>query len=165
MKDYVCKIATITDVIKKYDYEKENNDDKDNWEIWKESAVERVKNNKIVIYHGVLNDKIICECTAAFDKSIVQNSAGLIDSNTAYLYAFRTISEYQNKGYFSILFNYMLEDLKKRGYKRLTLGVEPDEIRNKKIYSKYGFINHIKDSIEVYPDGTEVKVEYYEKII
>lgn len=46
----------------------------------------------------------------------------------AYLTAFRTIPEYQGKGYF-----------------------------------KYGFNEHIKDSKEVYPDGTEIDVEYYGK--
>ena len=57
----------------------------------------------------------------------------------------------------------MTDDLKSRGYKRLTLGVEPEELKNKEIYKKYGFTKHIKNSTEVYPDGTEVLVEYYEK--
>ena len=55
------------------------------------------------------------------------------------------------------------EDLKNKGYTVLTLGVEPEEIRNKEIYKHYGFVEHIKNAKEVYPDGTEIDVEYYGK--
>ena len=37
------------------------------------------------------------------------------------------------------------------------------EIKNKEIYSHYGFNEHIKNSKEIYPDGTEIEVEYYGK--
>ena len=57
----------------------------------------------------------------------------------------------------------MIKNKKKRGYEKVTLGVEPEEIKNKEIYFKYGFSEHIKDSKEVYPDGTEIDVEYYGK--
>ena len=71
--------------------------------------------------------------------------------------------EYQGKGYFSILFKFMINDLISRGYEQVTLGVEPEEEKNKAIYSKYGFTEHIKDAQEVYPDGTTIDVEYYGK--
>ena len=119
----------------------------------------------MISYYGLLDGRIICECSAAIDASIVQNSKGLIDNKTAYLFAFRTINEYQGKGYFSILYKYMEEDLKNRGYEVLTLGVEPEELKNKAIYNKYGFVNHIKNGIETYPDGTEIEVEYYSKVL
>ena len=57
----------------------------------------------------------------------------------------------------------MIEGLKNRGYEKVTLGVEPEEMKNKEIYFKYGFNEHIKDSKEIYPDGTEIDVEYYRK--
>lgn len=57
----------------------------------------------------------------------------------------------------------MEEDLKSKGDILLTLGVEPEEIRNKEIYNHYGFVEHIKNGKEVYPDGTEIEVEYYRK--
>ena len=42
MDNYVCKIATLEDIIKKHDYEiKKAIDDKDNWIIWKEKAIEK----------------------------------------------------------------------------------------------------------------------------
>ncbi|HAB66740.1 MAG TPA: N-acetyltransferase [Firmicutes bacterium] len=166
MDNYVCKIATIEEMNKKWDYEIDKAvDDKSNWIIWKKENIERFKNNQIIPYYGLLNGKIICECTAALSPSIVQNSDNLVDENIAYLTAFRTIPEYQGKGYFSRLFKFMINDLQARGYKKVTLGVEPEETKNKNIYFNYGFNEHIKDAKEVYPDGTEIDVEYYGKSI
>ena len=164
MNNYVCKIANIDDMNTKWDYEIENAiEDKDNWIIWKKEHIERFQKGLSIPYYGILDGKIICECTAAIDPSIVQHNEGLIDDKTAYLTAFRTIEEYQGKGYFSKLFKYMIDDLKKRGYERVTLGVEPQEEKNKAIYFKYGFTDHIKDDKETYPDGTVIDVEYYSK--
>ena len=73
------------------------------------------------------------------------------------------LGEYQGKGYFSKLLKFMLEDLKNRGYEKVTLGVEPEETKNKEIYFHYGFTEHIKNGVESYPDGTTINVEYYGK--
>ena len=121
------------------------------------------KNGKIIPYYGIINDQIICEATAVLTSDIVQNSNKLVDDTTAYLTAFRTNKEYEGKGYFSILYKFMEEYIKNKGYTVLTLGVEPEEIRNKEIYKHYGFVEHIKNAKEVYPDGTEIDVEYYGK--
>ena len=118
---------------------------------------------KSLPYYGVLDGQIISEGTAILDGSIAQNSAGLVDTKTAYLSAFHTIPEYQGKGYFSKLFLYMLEDLKNRGYEKVTLGVELQETENKAIYFHFGFTEHIKNGVEAYPDGTKIDVEYYGK--
>ena len=164
MDNYVCKIASIDEMNTKWNYEREHAiNDKENWIIWKKDNIERFQNGFIIPYYGILDGKIICECTAALNSSVVQNAYSLVDEKTAYLTAFRTITEYQGKGYFSKLFKFMIEDLKNRGYEKVTLGVEPEETKNKEIYFKYGFNEHIKDSKEVYPDGTEIDVEYYGK--
>ncbi len=160
---YICKIASLEEMNEKWDYEINKAKDKSNWIIWKKDNIERFKNKQIIPYYGLLDGKIICEATAAINPSIVQNSDNLVDDKTAYLMAFRTIKEYQNKGYFSKLYKFMIEDLKSKGYKRVTLGVEPEEKINKTIYKKYGFTNLIKTSTEVYPYGTEIEVEYYSK--
>ena len=47
----------------------------------------------------------------------------------------------------------------------LTIGVEPNENRNYEIYRHYGFDKFLKQGIEVYPDGTRIKVNYYQKRI
>ena len=164
MNNYVCKIANINEMNTKWDYEIDHATyDKENYIIWKKANIERFNKGYIVPYYGLLDGKIICECTAIINPSVIQNANGLVDDETVYLSAFRTIAEYQGKGYFSKLFKYMIEDLKSKGYKRATLGVEPEEEKNKAIYFKYGFNKYIKNAKEYYPDGKEVEVEYYGK--
>ena len=162
-QNYICKIASEEEIAKKFDYEIAKADDKGNWIKWKNDFLDRNNKGYSRTYIGVLNGEIICECTAGFDPSVIHDETDLVDEKTAYLYAFRTNEEYQGKGYFSKLLKYMLEDLKTNGYERATLGVEPIEVKNKEIYFKYGFTNHIKDSSETYPDGTKINVEYYSK--
>lgn len=161
--DYICKIATKEEVEAMFDFHIANSNKKENWIKWKALEVDDMVNNRTINYHGVLDGKTICEATAAIDNKNIQNSEGLIDDKTSYLMAFRTLPEYRGKGYFSILFNFMLNDLKSRGYERVTLGVEPQELINKKIYSHYGFNEFIKTGIEVEPDGNKIEVEYYSK--
>lgn len=164
MENYICKIASLEEVTSVFDFYIENDlDERENWIKWKENALDNVRNNRTINYHGLLDGKVICEATAAIDGKNIQNADGLISDDVAYLLAFRTLPEYRGKGYFSILYHYMIDDLKKRGYKKVTIGVEPDEIKNKEIYKHYGFVEHIKDAQEVFPDGTVTDVEYYGK--
>lgn len=83
----------------------------------------------------------------------------------AYLTAFGTEKQYENKGYFSKLYKFMEQDLKNRGFEKLTLGVEPCEVRNMLIYFKWGYINYIKSAYELYPDGGKILVNFYGKNI
>lgn len=164
MSNYVCKIANLDEMNTKWDYEiNKATHDKGNWIIWKKANLERFQKGLIIPYYGLLDGKIICECTAVISPTVIKGTEDLIDDKTAYLEAFRTVEEYQGQGYFSKLFKFMIEDLKSRGYERATLGVEPQEIKNKAIYFKYGFTEHIKDAPDTYPDGTKVFVEYYSK--
>lgn len=166
MSEYICKIASLEEMSNKWDYEIARADkDKENWIIWKKSSIEHMVEKKSIPYYGILDGQIISEATAILDGTIAQNSDGLVDEKTAYLSAFRTIPEYQGKGYFSKLFWFMLADLKSRGYEKVTLGVEPEEVENKEIYFHYGFMEHIKNGVEVYPDGTQIDVEYYGKYL
>jgi hypothetical protein len=161
---YLCKIASLEEMNRKWDYEIEHNiNDARNWIIWKSHFLENFKNDYIIPYYGILDGNIICEATAMLNSEVVQNSEGLVGNGVVYLSAFRTIEEYQGKGYFSKLMKFMLNDLKQRGIVRVTLGVEPAEETNKKIYAHYGFNEYIKSATEVYPDGTVIDVDYYGK--
>ena len=163
MDNYICKIATKEEKLAKLEYDKSMNPgEEENWDTWINEFKNRPEGERIT-YIGLLNNKIICEVSAALVSNGIANSDGLVDDKTAYLFAFRTIEEYQRKGYFSKLFKYMLNDLKDRGYEKATLGVEPAHPENKEIYFHFGFTEHIKDGIEVEPDGTQVDVEYYGK--
>ncbi len=163
---YICKVATIEDIEAKVDLEiSKRPENREVLEYNKKEALKRYENKECIAYYGLLDGKNICRCKAAIKPVIVQNAEGLVDDKTAYLFGFRTEDEYQGKGYFSKLYNFMIEDLTKRGYEKVTLGVEPTEIKNKQIYQKYGFTNFIKEGKEEYNDGTKIDVEYYSKTL
>ena len=102
MKEYICKIASIDEVITKWNYEirkQKRKQKKSALELVKNNAVENIKNGQAVIYYGKLNDKIICQATAMFDEDIIQNSDGLVGTQTVYLCNFSTDKKHQGKGY------------------------------------------------------------------
>ena len=163
---FICKIASLEEMNIKWDYEIEKNEDeRENWIVWKKQSMENYKRGYTIPYYGILEGTIICEATAMVHPKVVQNSAGLVDSHTVYLSAFRTVDQFQGKGYFSKLFHFMLDDLRHRGFTKATLGVEPDEKKNKEIYAHYGFTEYLKSGKEYYPDGTAIDVEYYGKTL
>lgn len=161
--NYICRIAALDDMNKNWDYQISKATNKSNWIKWKEDNIQNFKNKKIIPYYGILNDEIICEATVALTGDVFQNSDGLVSKDTAYLMGFRTRKDFEGKGYFSILYKFMEQDLINKGFKLLTLGVEPKEIRNYEIYKHWGFNDYIKSDVEVYPDGTKIDVNYYAK--
>lgn len=169
MEKYICKIATIGEMEQNWDYLIEIHPNDNAWKVYKENSINNVKEKKTIVYYGLLNGKVISEATAMLSNLDVQNSDGLVDNNTVYLSAFRTVKKYQGKGYFSKLYKFMENDLKNRGYTRLTLGVEPDEVKNMMIYFKYGFTDYIKTAYEIEPPKNEkseprkIMVNYYAK--
>lgn len=172
MDNYICKIANLDEINEKWNYEIEKHPDDSRWKVWKEQFVTSVKSGNRICYYGILDGKIISEATAIISKDDVEEkNQDLINDTTAYLVAFRTIDEYQSKGYFSKLYNFMENDLRAKGYKKLILGVEPCEEKNKKIYFKWGYTNLVKIDFEEYPikDGESeperIEVEYYYKEI
>jgi GNAT superfamily N-acetyltransferase len=161
---FICRIATLEDMDRKWEYEiARHAEDPGNWIVWKKGALENRREGRTLPYYGILNGEIICEATAFIKPDPDEDSEGLIDETTAYLCAFRTNPPYRGKGYFSKLFVYMIEDLRARGYERVTVGVEPEEVVNKQIYAHYGFTEFVKTDTETYPDGTVIDVEYYAK--
>jgi len=158
---YICKIASPEEMERKWDYEIKRHPGDGNWVIWKQQFLESAAKGHSLSYYGILDGKIICEATAALHPENIQDSEGLVGDGAAYLSAFRTVEEYQGQGYFSKLMRFMLDDLKRRGIVRITLGVEPAEEKNKRIYAHYGFTEYIKSAADTYPDGTVVQVEYY----
>lgn len=171
MDNYKCKIGNLDDMNKKWDYEIERHPGDISWKTYKDKFIDSFNKGNRTSYYGVLNDKIICETTAIINKEEVPQLKEIMDDNTAYLCAFRTIKEYEGKGYFRELYNFMEQDLKRRGYTKLALGVEPSEVRNIQIYFKLGFTNYIKTDNEEYEKSTEdgenekAIVNYYYKEI
>ena len=175
MSEFICKIADFDELIRKCDYEINRHPNNNLWVVSKENAITCFNENSKIMYIGILDNEIVCEATAVIKiegmSKEVLNSEKLFDENTAYLCAFRTNKNVEGKGYFSKLYKFMENDLKRKGFKRLTLGVEPCEVRNIQIYFHLGFTTYVKTTIEELPAKDEHSlpkqeiINYYSKTI
>lgn len=159
-KKYTCKIASPGEMNRKWDYEISRHPGDKNWIVWKEEAAENFRTGRSVPYYGILDGTVVCEATAAPFPGIPGEGEA---ERCAELCAFRTIKGFRGKGYFSKLMDFMLTDLKLKGFTKAIAGVEPDERRNKEIYRHWGFTEYIRTGTETYPDGTVISVEFYGK--
>lgn len=152
MNNFSCKVATRDELLKRWEYLIKIHPGNNDWVRYKENAVRNYDNGSTISYLGFLDDQIICEATAYIKESAfvgdISNPSGLLNDNMAYLAAFRTNKEYEGKGYFSKLYNFMEKDLKNREYTELSLGVGPEAVRNIEIYFHLGFREYIKTVIE-----------------
>lgn len=155
MEQYICKVANREELLKRWDYLIKIHPDNNSWVMFRKNAIKNFDDGSTISYLGFLNDEIICELTAYIKSSAfegdISSPSGLLSNEMAYLAAFRTNKEYEGKGYFSKLFKFVENDLKERGYKELSLGVEPEAVRNIEIYFHYGFREYIKTTIEHTP--------------
>ena len=167
MTELICKIATREELIKRWDYLIEIHPGKDIWKSFRDNALRNFDDESTISYLGFLDDEIICELTAYIKPSAfvgdISDPSGLLNSDMAYLAAFRTNKEYEGQGYFSKLFRFAENDLKEKGYSELSLGVGPDAVRNMEIYFHYGFREYIKTTIEYDPEE-DVIIFYKKKI-
>ena len=161
--NYKCVVANKDLIIKKWDEEIRKHNNSKTWIDFKEKSLRNLDTR--IVYMGILNDEIITESTAiiSINDLDMQNKDNLVGNNKAYLTAFRTNKEYENQGYFSKLYKFVESDLKSKGFKSLTLGVEPKEIRNIQIYFNWGFTKYIKTGFCKYANGEVAIVNYYEK--
>ena len=117
VSEYICKIATLEEMERNWNYLIEIHPNNNAWKIYKEESIKNMKEKNAIVYYGILNGVIISEATAFIANTDDTNN--FVNESTSYLSAFRTRKEYQGKGYFSKLYKYMEDDLKKRGYAKL----------------------------------------------
>ena len=174
MDNFICRVANREELLKRWDYLIEIHPGNNKWVKFRENALKHYDEKSTISYLGFLNDEIICEATAYIKESAfigdISEPSGLLSDNMAYLAAFRTNKEFEGKGYFSKLYNFVENDLKQKGYTELSLGVGPEEVRNMEIYFHLGFRNYIKTVIEfeTTEDDSSKKEEvilFYKKLI
>ena len=86
--------------------------------------------------------ELIAELYAFYDL----DDKDFADGKTiAYLCAFRVKKEYRGQGYGSRLMTAVLDDLKEKGFRNVTIGVGSDEPQNYRLYQRFGFNSKIKD--------------------
>ena len=152
MDKYICKIASREELEKRWNYLIEIHSVNNIWEKFKYNALNNFDNDNTISYVGILDGEIICELTAYINEEAfiddIDDYEDLLNDNRCYLAAFRTNKEHEGNGYFSLLFDYVVDDLKSRGYSELSLGVSPSEVRNMEIYFHLGFRDYIKSTTQ-----------------
>lgn len=164
--NFEIKIASISELEKIFDEKTKANPADAHLPFQKIRRMEDAKNKTKIFFFGFLNGELIAEANATISTMDVhtQNIDKVMGEKTAYLSAFLTKEKYRGQGYFSKLYAFMEKELAKRGFEYLTLGVEPEDEKNKAIYHKWGYTEHIYTGIEEF-DGMRVNVEYYRKTL
>lgn len=150
----IYRIATRDEVSRQFDWLIDTHEDKNLWSKFKKNQLGQLDKDQAIPYYGFVEDDCICEAYAVKLKEY---------PNRVYLKAFRTRPEYRDQHYFTGLFNYMIEDLRKRGYTEFSVGVDSEDTVNKSRYFHYGFTKYLSTSPETYSDGSSCLVEYYLK--
>ena len=106
-----------------------------------EFMADKIRNNRAEFWTIELDNRLVGELYAFFeldDKDFADGKA------TAYLCAFRIVNDLQGKGLGTRLMLRVLERLSDLGYIYATIGVEPNEIANVRMYTKLGFTEKVK---------------------
>ena len=90
------------------------------------------------------NDGILIGELYAF-RDIPEDRDFADGKTTAYLCAFRVEKEYRGRGFGSRMMETVLADLKANGFRRVTIGVGPEEEQNVRLYRRMGFTEKVKD--------------------
>ena len=113
----------------------------DLWIKYKNQRLKEFENNEIDVYVIEENEKFIGEITVNYINHDLETET--IPNIRVYFEAYRINENYQGKGLGQKLMEYVINDLKQKGYKEFTIGVEDDNEKAKHIYFKYGFTKAI----------------------
>ena len=143
-----CSIATLKEVKKRWQGIIYDNLDDNRYNLAADEFIEEIKKGTRVTYIAKFNDLIVCDLTVIVKEEGIlhesQNTKELVSQDKAFICGVRTDKEFENRGYFSKLYKYMENDLKNKGYKKLTISVENNNTRAKEIYKHLGFTNFMR---------------------
>ena len=111
------------------------------WIKYKNQRLKQFDNEEIDIYVIKEDEKFIGELTVNYVSHDLKSET--IPNIRVYFEAFRIDKKYQGKGLGQKLIEYTINDLKEKGFKEFTIGVEEDNEKAKHIYFKYGFTEPI----------------------
>ena len=166
---YVCQLATINDLNSFWEEEIKENPDNALYHMTKYQYINELKRKTRITYVGKINNEIISTATVIIEKNGLLNEAksskDLINSSRCFLCGVKTKKEYENKGYFSKLYKFIEKDIKKRGFKEISLSVDISITRNMIIYFHYNYINYIRTEVKKDKNNNTFYFNYYYKVI
>ena len=134
-------------------------------DYFKKKFLDGLENKSKIIY--ISDEKNSDLLVAIINQEDYDNSFGLIDSTTAYLIYISHDENNINEQKFKELLEYAEQDLKKNGFKNLTIGVDISNAYDLKIIFHHGFLNFVKYSFRPLKDQNDYKnnalVAYYQK--
>ncbi len=129
------------------DYKKCNNI----WNMKKCEFTEKfrkeIEDGNRVVFIYKINDEFIGEIAYVLDMNDADYT---IPNQRIYISRLIVKKEYRNQGIGGILIDYVLEEIKKLGYKESTIGVDKDNIAALHLYQKKGFTNILFDGKDEY---------------
>ena len=141
MSNYIIEKLNIKD------YNKCNNI----WNMEKceftEKFRQEIDNGNRVVYIYKINDEFIGEIAYVFDMNDADYT---IPNQRIYISRLIVKKEYRNQGIGGILIDYILDEIKKMGYKEATIGVDKDNVTALHLYKKKGFTNILFDGKDEY---------------
>lgn len=141
MNDYVIEKLNISE------YGKCNNI----WNMFADTHTEpfrkEIETGNRVVYVYKVNGEFIGEIAYVFDMN---DSDYTIPNQRIYLSRLIVKPEYRNKGIGGILVDFMIDEIRKMGYKEISIGVDKDNTAALHLYRKKGFTNVIFDGADEY---------------
>ncbi len=129
------------------DYNKCNN-------VWKMEKCEftekfrkEIENGNRVVFIYKINDEFIGEIAYVFDMNDADYT---IPNQRIYISRLIVKKEYRNQSIGGILIDYILDEIKKMGYKEATIGVDKDNVTALHLYKKKGFTKILFDGKDKY---------------
>jgi GNAT superfamily N-acetyltransferase len=152
------RIATREDFDYLWDRNMAENPGEPMWPIWRERFRQRIDLGQAITFCVVVDGEPVGEGTLELNTG---KDKRLCDGKTAaYLAALRIRKEFEGQGHISRLVRMMENHARELGFRRITIGVEEQEARNRAIYEHWGYVNLI---MEVLEDGE--RVLYYAKAL
>ena len=108
---------------------------------------QEIDNGNRVVYIYKINDEFIGEIAYVFDMNDADYT---IPNQRIYISRLIVKKEYRNQGIGGILIDYILDEIKKMGYKEATIGVDKDNAAALHLYKKKGFTNILFDGKDEY---------------
>ena len=67
---YLCKVASLEEMHRRWDDEIRRHSDPRNWIAWKDEAIRNFREGRSIPYYGILDGTIICEATAVLEPDL-----------------------------------------------------------------------------------------------
>ncbi|MBE6935506.1 MAG: GNAT family N-acetyltransferase [Ruminococcaceae bacterium] len=131
------------------------------WEFWREEALLNNRTGRSQTFLVIADGIPVGEGTLLFSPECgaIRGRTALADGKTVTnINALRIEKAYEGQGHISRLVRLMEEAARAQGYRRISIGVEEQELRNRAIYHHWGYRDLLFRELE---DGEPVL--YYEK--